>query len=228
MIKLTEKFGARGIKVPWEGVFQFQSKPTWSMLEIFPGVSKKPELRPTCLWVMPQSPTQRDLSSLVINTPKLESANTRLLTLANFPHMKDHFYFLTWNFLTPIEPCLDILLTRNVWQLKSLKHLPMNHFGRWHSPQRSLRNQNPKLVLKETLTSLWTLGAVDRSSELLGRVCCVWRSSARELGHKIGLLKSIIIESLAAPRYTIILGGGIQAQSQAYLRGKYHLILKCF
>ena len=133
MIKLTEKFGARGIKVPWEGVFQFQSKPTWSMLEIVPGVSKKPELRPTCLWVMPQSPTQRDLSSLVINTPKLESANTRLLTLANFPHMKDHFYFLTWNFLTPIEPCLDILLTRNVWQLKSLKHLPLNHFGRWHT-----------------------------------------------------------------------------------------------
>ena len=130
LIKLTERVWARGSKCH-EREFQFQSKPTWRMLEIFPGVSKKPELRPTCLWVMPKSPTQRDLSSLVINTPKLESVNTRLLTLANFStHEISLFYFLTQTFHTS-EPGLEISSDQQVWQFEKLKHLPLNHFGRW-------------------------------------------------------------------------------------------------
>ena len=40
---------------------------------------------------------------------------------------------LTQTFNTK-EPCLDILSDQNVWQFENLKHLPMNHFGRWHLP----------------------------------------------------------------------------------------------
>ena len=50
---------------------------------------------------------------------------------------------------------------------------------------------------------------------------CMTGECKGELRHtRLGLLKSIRIESLAAPRYTIILDGGIQAQSQACLKGK--------
>ena len=150
MIKLTEKFGARGIKVPWEGVFQFQSKPTWSMLEIFPGVSKKPELRPTCLWVMPKSPTQRNLSSLVIKHQKAWSLQKPSLQHLPNSHKIIHFYFLTQTFNTT-EPCLEILSDQNVWQFERFETPSYTPFGRWHSPERSLRNQSPKIWFSSRL-----------------------------------------------------------------------------
>ena len=114
------------------------------MLDKFPGVNKSPE------WDQPAC--ERCHSRQLSETYPVWSSNTKKLevckeTKSSNTCRKSHVIitFTSWHkVLTPIEPCLGILSDRNVWQFEKLKHLPIHHLGRWHSPQRSLRNQNPK------------------------------------------------------------------------------------
>ena len=117
----------RVIKVLWERVFHCLNLHQ-EMLEIFSGVNKIPWS--TCLWMMPSSPTQRDLSSLVINTPKAWVCKNQTSNTCQKSHVKDHFYFLTSTFNTS-EPCIEILSDQTVWQFEKLEHLPIHHLGRW-------------------------------------------------------------------------------------------------
>ena len=101
MIKLTEKFGARGIKVPWDGVV-YSLNLHEDILEIFSGVSKKPETETNLLVsdarvANPAKPFQFGHKT----HQSLKSAKPSLSTLENSHTWKITFYFLTW-ILTPL------------------------------------------------------------------------------------------------------------------------------
>ena len=140
----------RVIKVQWERVFHCLNLHK-DMLEIVSGVNKFLGLPAwqavQCLWMMPSSPTQQNLSSLVIkHTKSLSLQNQVFKHLQKVTH-EDHFYFLTWNFNTN-RPCLDILLTRNVWQFEKLEHVllqaPKDSASSWGQK----KVQNPASLVK--------------------------------------------------------------------------------
>ena len=181
------RVGARGINVPWEGVVLSLNLHE-DMLDKFPGVNKSPE------WDQPAC--ERCHSRQLSETYPVWSSNTKKLEVCKETKFsntckKSHviFTFTSWHkVLTPIEPCLDILSDRNVWQFEKFETPSYTPFGRWHSPERSLRNQSPKIWFSSRplpayeLKVQWVAQII--WNELLGRVCNVWRSSVRELGHK--------------------------------------------
>ena len=117
--------------MPWEGVFQSSLNLHEDILDNLSGVSKKPEMRPTCLWVMTKVCQIRAAFPLVINTPKLVSAKNQVFKHWQKVTRDIHFYFLTQTFNTT-EPPFDILQTKTVWQFQKLEHLSIHHLGRWH------------------------------------------------------------------------------------------------
>ena len=148
--------------MPWEGVFHCLNLHE-DMLKYSQGWINIWH-QPACEWWQRPANSAKNLSVWSSNTPKAWVCKTKSSNTCKRSHMKDHFYFLTWSFNTN-RPCLDILLTRNVWQFEKLEHLPIHHLGRWHSPQRSLRNQNPKFGFQVHFYQLMN----SRCSESLSR-----------------------------------------------------------
>ena len=110
--------------VPWEGVFWFQSKPTWRMLEIFPGVNKSPE------WDQPAC--ERCHSRQLSETYPVWSSNTKKLevckeTKSSNTCRKSHVIitFTSWHkVLTPENLPLIFYLTKMFDSLKSWNTFP--------------------------------------------------------------------------------------------------------
>ena len=127
------RVGARGINVPWEGVVLSLNLHE-DMLDKFPGVNKSPE------WDQPAC--ERCHSRQLSETYPVWSSNTKKLevckeTKSSNTCKKSHviFTFTSWHkVLTPIEPCLDILSDRNVWQFEKFETPSYTPFGRWQAP----------------------------------------------------------------------------------------------
>ena len=139
--------------VPWEGVFWFQSKPTWRMLEIFPGVNKSPE------WDQPAC--ERCHSRQLSETYPVWSSNTKKLevckeTKSSNTCRKSHVIitFTSWHkVLTPIEPCLGILSDRNVWQFEKFETPSHDPFGKVTDDARTL---DPKIwIIQSIWLTIW-------------------------------------------------------------------------
>ena len=144
------------------------------------------------------------IDTLFCKIPKC-STTGQILTLGS------RFTFTSWQKFYSLTPNLAILTKKSLTVSKVYQRILtpfQNHL--WtilegDTPGRRAWETIWIIGSQGTFTKLWTLGAVNRSSELLGRGMRWWRrvqTEPGEKGHKIGLLDfSSIEKDLATPRF---------------------------